>query len=835
MKVKVVFDNENERYKIYNGDTVINTNELTINEIAIDEELSNTSPNAVQNRTVKGALDEANNRLNSYESRLDSIVVNRPIIYSDEINWVEYGSVLNANIRGLPANTMVYMVFPHNSSLTITIYQNGQAIGASIHAGSQDNDNNQVAYFMTPEDFNEANNDYIQLWASTPSEDPTIKELFYTDFTIFYLGDNKELRDARTDGLGITWGMAGDAIRSIMEAVQTGEVNISSLLSWTEVSTSYTGTAETSFNLSTNTVINITIPAYSNITITENGTSETIGDLSAEDTQYLTYTTEVASEYTFTVNSSTAYATLITLVKLSVVVESYLKSYVDTELATKQDSFTLFGGLLTWSGTQLQLLGNVIANDATFNATLPYVSVFRQRLLETYGDYNIQPKLTAGDGIIITDNTISLGSTTYDDVPIPNSKYDACAYAGTGVDQLYRGIKIIHNGGVTNGSIVGVVINDPSYVKDEYVTIKYQLEYYPTDIDLSYYLNLGQGATKLRDGLYELTKTLHITDYTNKTQRRSYVATRSRSHATEDIIVRVKEVKVVNATKEEYENAKLIYDNVQQNGETVTLYMRTDNESYGVEFKNFVDLCTNIKDGSPKKIYNIIFREGTYELYNLLDLTDIQDQVVGKRGCELPNYLNIEGLGNVTIKCTLPDTETASHVRAISTLNMTGWNNIKNINIEITNGRYCIHDDSGLTNNDICIFDNVTMKHNGNTITGWNSHSCYGAGYRQGRNATFKNCIFESDTAPLGVHNTNTMKNPFTLLLENCVFKTNYENSVFFSNVYTSNFKNSITLNNCKLDTNLLLEGSYDVIKLFIGGGNDFTITNTAGNTVYRV
>lgn len=404
MKVNVVFDNDNERYKIYNGDTVINTNELTINEIAIDEELSNTSPNAVQNRTVKGALDEANNRLNSYESRLDSIVVNSPIIYSDDINWVGYGSAKRAEIRGLPADTLVYMVFPRNCTLQIQIYQNGQAVN-TINSGSKDNDNQQVVYFNTPDNFNEANNDYLILWAGY--DDPTVSDLILTTFTIFYLGDNKELRDARTDGLGITWGMAGDAIRSIMEAVKTGEVNISSLLSWTEVSTSYTGTAETSFNLPANTEINITIPAYSNITITENGTSETIGDLSAEDTQYLTYTTEVASEYTFTVNSSTAYATLITLIKLSVVVESYLKSYVDTELETKQDSFTLFGGLLTWSGTQLQLLGNVIANDSSFISTLPYVSAFRQRMLEEYGDYNIQPKLTAGNRIEITNNNIS--------------------------------------------------------------------------------------------------------------------------------------------------------------------------------------------------------------------------------------------------------------------------------------------------------------------------------------------------------------------------------------------------------------------------------------------
>ena len=446
-----------------------------------------------------------------------------------------------------------------------------------------------------------------------------------------------------------------------------------------------------------------------------------------------------------------------------------------------------------------------------------------------------QDTLTAGEGIDITDNTVSLVSPTYDDVPIPNSKYEACAKSDTGVEQLYRGIKIPHNTTINNGSIIGVVINDPSYVKDEYVTIKYQLEYTPADIDLSYYLNLGINAVKIRDGLYELTKTLHITDYANKTQRRSYVATRSRSHATEDIIVRLGEVKVVNATKEEYENAKLIYDNVQQNGETITLYMRTNNDSYGVEWKNFVDLCTNIKDSSPKKIYNVIFREGVYELYDLLDLTNIVDQAVGKRGCELPNYFNIEGLGNVTIKCTLPDTETNEHVQAISTLNMTGWNTIKNINLEITNGRYVVHDDNGTVNNDIVIFDNVTMTHNGNTIGLWNSRCCYGAGYREGRNATFKNCIFTGDKDTFYVHNTNIMRNPFTLMLSNCVFNTSDTKSVRLDNVYTSNFKNSITLNNCKLDTDLSIEGSYDVFKIFVGGGNNFTITNTAGNTVYRV
>ena len=39
MKVQVIFDNENQRYKIYNGDTVINANDVIINEIPIDAEL----------------------------------------------------------------------------------------------------------------------------------------------------------------------------------------------------------------------------------------------------------------------------------------------------------------------------------------------------------------------------------------------------------------------------------------------------------------------------------------------------------------------------------------------------------------------------------------------------------------------------------------------------------------------------------------------------------------------------------------------------------------------------------------------------------------------------
>lgn len=94
MKAKIYFDND--KYKFYYGDTQITADSLTINEVAIDDEFSETSKNAIANNVVtvefkdiKSSIEteeterksadatlsaELNTAINKVNARVDSII-----------------------------------------------------------------------------------------------------------------------------------------------------------------------------------------------------------------------------------------------------------------------------------------------------------------------------------------------------------------------------------------------------------------------------------------------------------------------------------------------------------------------------------------------------------------------------------------------------------------------------------------------------------------------------------------------------------------------------------------------------------------------------------------
>ena len=113
----------------------------------------------------------------------------------------------------------------------------------------------------------------------------------------------------------------------------------------------------------------------------------------------------------------------------------YSKTQTDNLLSGKQNAMTLGGNLLSWNGDQLVLYGNVIANDSSLLSSLPYIATFRQRLLETYGNTNLQAKLTAGTNITIdANNVISATGGGSGDVPAPTTTTRGGIYARTEQD-----------------------------------------------------------------------------------------------------------------------------------------------------------------------------------------------------------------------------------------------------------------------------------------------------------------------------------------------------------------------------------------------------------------
>lgn len=256
------------------------------------------------------------------------------------------------------------------------------------------------------------------------------------------------------------------------------------------------------------------------------------------------------------------------------------------------------------------------------------------------------------------------------------------------------------------------------------------------------------------------------------------------------------------------------------------------------ELKNAIDsIATSPQNNkaSYNNRYKIILASGTYELYNVLDLTDIQDQVLFKRGLEIPDYTDLVGIGNVEIKLTLPNNTDSTIVQAVSVLNTYGENHFENIKITANNCRYCVHDDDGGPYKDRIIeFKNCSFVHSGNTINAFGQ--CYGAGYTGGRIGIFENCNFTSTKISFYVHSSSEyyMTNKFFLYLNNCYFISDTSTSVDIHDPYSANNQGIIQINNSKLNNKLLLRGT-NPFTVYGGGNNSFTINNQNNSDIYIV
>ena len=232
MKVKIYFDNENERYKIYNGDTVINADDVTIYEVPIDSELSDTSANAVENRAVKTALDnnkayaqekietlnskvdsnksETDSAINTINSRVDEVIgQGLRLIKGTDFSWTWTTNVGNSNNFQLPANTVVFISIPKGCSFNVNlndvnIYELGDTTATDT----------QIGMFVTGPDVTSTDN--FSLW-TLMGTDPDVKDLIEANTTLFINDSPQELKDIRVDAYGNIWSSAGDSVRSIQD------------------------------------------------------------------------------------------------------------------------------------------------------------------------------------------------------------------------------------------------------------------------------------------------------------------------------------------------------------------------------------------------------------------------------------------------------------------------------------------------------------------------------------------------------------------------------------------------------------------------------------------
>lgn len=295
MKVNIVFDNENQRYKIYNGDTVINANELTVNEIPIDSELSAFSANAVENKVVKEAIDANIKVLDTFNARInESINKGSSTIAGNDFNWSWAVNVGTSNSFKLAPNTVCFIAIPNNCDCSVLLND-----GSIYDFGSSTATESQVGLFVTDSNITDSDNFNLSIRLYEGAD----KLLVEANTTVVKVDYPNELKDIRVDYFGFTHTTAGDSVRSIMEVIKTGKVYFNKFLEWAKVSDAIR-TLHTII-LPTHTDIQVVLPSSCKLTYYSGGTElGVVGDFESEETQVWSFNTKDYTEFSFTFSIS---------------------------------------------------------------------------------------------------------------------------------------------------------------------------------------------------------------------------------------------------------------------------------------------------------------------------------------------------------------------------------------------------------------------------------------------------------------------------------------------------------------------------------------------------
>lgn len=315
MKAKIYFDKD--KYKFYYGDAQITTDSLTINEIAVDSELSETSENAVQNKIVKKALDSVNDGLTDTIARLNNLIsISSDDYYSmispsdlSDWTWITYseayeGAVVYGDSADftLPTNTLVGIYLPSHSRVRVE-HKTSNGYHVDYHLGDIDSTTDQFLMFNTGEW------ETYRLEVDLPINSTTYKNAVINKTTLYAYGMSKELKDIRVDYFGLQWATSGDAVRSILNVVKNGKLSFNEMLTWIAQPTSLANLllGSNEITLPKNQEITIGLPKLTQIQISYLNdviTTETLGSLTAEDTQTLTFNTDDTVNYKFALLSN---------------------------------------------------------------------------------------------------------------------------------------------------------------------------------------------------------------------------------------------------------------------------------------------------------------------------------------------------------------------------------------------------------------------------------------------------------------------------------------------------------------------------------------------------
>lgn len=259
----------------------------------------------------------------------------------------------------------------------------------------------------------------------------------------------------------------------------------------------------------------------------------------------------------------------------------------------------------------------------------------------------------------------------------------------------------------------------------------------------------------------------------------------------------------------------------------------------GCDFTSLVTCIKNITDSSEYNVYNI-YIYNDIDLYRDLGGDDYYrglTQTNGfMQGLILPNYVNLIGVGDISIKYNAPDSlATSANVPCISTINLTYNNELENLKIYGRNVRYVIHDETNNLFHDLKRkFKNCYIEHLGNVSGTWTSSHTLGCGCGSNCNYEYINCTFVNTVTPYLMHN-NTNQKSSKLYFDNCEFiGWKQYGSVSLSGLSGTTTQCYATFNNCKLNGHILT--TRDIWNVD-GGGNSETgyICTSSSDNIVRV
>ena len=288
-------------------------------------------------------------------------------------------------------------------------------------------------------------------------------------------------------------------------------------------------------------------------------------------------------------------------------------------------------------------------------------------------------------------------------------------------------------------------------------------------------------------------------------------------------------------------------------------FLQMLNNHVGIEVSTAAELIDAVQiainNTDRERYYDIYLKSGTYELWPVLDKTQIigtGDQLY-HRGLELPDKCNLFGIGDVVLSCTIPESDNSEehpYTHIVSTLNMHNTENVlENIHFVGNNTRYCIHDDSGFDEqNKQLIVRRCKFTHNGTeSETYMPDPRCYGAGFATGRKAVFENCVFDSAgncDVQFYVHTqiADYNKSDCETVIRECAFITDGKRAIDYQVINSDTPGGVITVSNCFFADNneFYIRGGASPTTnhsatVFGSGNSPVTVTNLIEATMYFV